>query len=66
MSITFEEELLMVEEKTKQDKKGRLLALRDYLYKFTDEQYPVSTQELIDEMTVNAVFILYVSAVQKM
>ena len=66
MSITFEEELLMAEEKTKQDKKGRLLALRDYLYKFTDEQHPVSTQELIDEMTVNAVFILYVSAVQKM
>lgn len=66
MSITFEEELLMVEEKTKQDKKGRLLALRDYLYKFTDEQHPVSTQELIDEMTVNAVFILYVFAVQKM
>lgn len=56
----------MVEEKTKQDKKGRLLALRDYLYKFTDEQHPVSTQELIDEMTVNAVFILYVFAVQKM
>lgn len=51
MSITFEEELLMAEEKTKQDKKGRLLALRDYLYKFTDEQHPVSTQELIDEMT---------------
>ena len=66
MSITFEEELLMAEEKTKQDKKGRLLALRDYLYKFTDEQHPVSTQELIDEMTVNAVFILYVFAVQKM
>jgi len=29
MSITFDEELLMAEEKTKQDKKGRLLALRD-------------------------------------
>ena len=41
----------MAEEKTKQDKKGRLLALRDYLYKYTDEQHPVSTQELIDEMT---------------
>ncbi len=45
------EALLMAEEKTKQDKKGRLLALRDYLYKYTDEQHPVSTQELIDEMT---------------
>ena len=41
----------MSEEKTKQDKKGRLLALRDYLYKYTDEQHMVSTQELIDEMT---------------
>lgn len=38
-------------EKTKQDKKGRLLALREYLYKYTDEQHMVSTQELIDEMT---------------
>lgn len=45
------EELLMAEDKIKQDKKGRLLALRDYLYKYTDEQHPVSTQELIDEMT---------------
>ena len=36
--------------KEKQDKKGRLLALRDYLYKYTDEQHPISTQELIDEM----------------
>ena len=41
----------MAEDKTKQDKKGRLLALREYLYRFTDEQHPVSTQELIDEMT---------------
>lgn len=41
----------MSEEKTKQDKKGRLLALREYLYKYTDEQHMVSTQELIDEMT---------------
>lgn len=41
----------MAEDKVKQDKKGRLLALRDYLYKYTDEQHPVSTQELIDEMT---------------
>lgn len=41
----------MAEEKIKQDKKGRLLALREYLYKYTDEQHPVSTQELIDEMT---------------
>ena len=40
----------MAEEKTKQDKKGRLLALREYLYKYTDEQHPVSTQDLIDEM----------------
>lgn len=37
-------------EKTKQDKKGRILALKDYLYKNTDEQHPASTQELIDEM----------------
>ena len=41
----------MAEDKVKQDKKGRLLALRDYLYKYTDEQHPVSTQDLIDEMT---------------
>ena len=41
----------MAEDKVKQDKKGRLLALRDYLYKYTDEQHPVSTKELIDEMT---------------
>ena len=41
----------MAEDKIKQDKKGRLLALRDYLYKYTDEQHPVSTQNLIDEMT---------------
>ena len=40
----------MTEEKSKQDKKGRLLALRDYLYKYTDEQHPASTQDLIDEM----------------
>lgn len=40
----------MAEDKVKQDKKGRLLALRDYLYKYTDEQHPVSTQDLIDEM----------------
>ena len=41
----------MDEEKVKQDKKGRLLALREFLYKYTDEQHMVSTQELIDEMT---------------
>ena len=41
----------MDEEKVKQDKKGRLLALREYLYKYTDEQHMLSTQELIDEMT---------------
>ena len=40
----------MAEDKVKQDKKGRLLALRDYLYKYTDEQHPVSTQDLIYEM----------------
>lgn len=38
-------------EKAKQDKKGRLLALKDYLYKYTDEQHSASTQEIIDEMT---------------
>lgn len=41
----------MDNDRIKQDKKGRLLALRDYLYRYTDEQHPVSTQELIDEMT---------------
>lgn len=41
----------MDNDRTKQDKKGRLLALRDYLYRYTDEQHPVSTQDLIDEMT---------------
>lgn len=40
----------MSEEKSKQDKKGRLLALREYLYKYTDENHSVSTQDLIDEM----------------
>ena len=40
----------MSDDKVKQDKKGRLLALRDYLYKYTDELHPVSTQDLIDEM----------------
>lgn len=40
----------MAEEKTKQDKKGRLLALREYLYKYSDEQHPMSTQKLIEEM----------------
>lgn len=39
------------EEKNKQDKKGRLLALREYLYKCTDETHPASTQVLIEEMT---------------
>ena len=39
------------EGKIKQDKKRRLLALRDNIYKYTDEQHMVSTQELIDEMT---------------
>lgn len=36
--------------KVKQDKKGRLLALRDFLYKYTDEFHPATTQELIEEM----------------
>ncbi len=40
-----------MDDRVKQDKKGRLLALRDYLYKYTDGNHPVSTQELIDEMT---------------
>lgn len=45
-------QLFMLEpSKEKQDKKGRLLALRKYLYKYTDEQHAVSTQELIDEMS---------------
>ena len=37
-------------EKIKQDKKDRLWALRDYLYKHTDEQHSASSQDLIDEM----------------
>lgn len=41
----------MSDDKAKQDKKGRLLALREFLYKHTDESHPVSTQDLIDEMT---------------
>ena len=41
----------MAKDKIKQVKKGRLLALRDFLYKYTDEQYPASTQDLIDEMS---------------
>lgn len=36
--------------KEKQDKKGRLLALRDFLYKHTDEFHPATTQKLIEEM----------------
>lgn len=32
------------------NKKGRLLALQRYLYQYTDEQHPVTTQELIDAM----------------
>lgn len=36
--------------KVKQDKKGRLLALKEYLYKYTDDQHSASTQEIIDEM----------------
>lgn len=37
----------MPEEK---NKKGRLLALQQYMYQYTDESHPVTTQELIDEM----------------
>jgi predicted DNA-binding transcriptional regulator YafY len=37
----------MPEEK---NKKGRLLALQQYLYHYTDENHPVSTQALIDAM----------------
>lgn len=40
----------MAEDRIKKDKKGRLLALYFYLYKYTDEQHPVSTQDLITEM----------------
>ena len=36
--------------KNKQDKKGRLLALKEFLYMYTDEQHPVTTQNLIEEM----------------
>lgn len=32
------------------NKKGRLLALQQYLYRYTDESHPVTTQELIDAM----------------
>ncbi len=37
----------MAEEK---NKKGRLLALQQYMYQYTDEDHPATTQELIDEM----------------
>ena len=37
----------MTEEK---NKKGRLLAVQKFLYKYTDENHPVTTQELIDAM----------------
>ena len=37
----------MAEEK---NKKGRLLALQQYMYQYTDENHPVTTQELIEEM----------------
>lgn len=37
----------MMEER---NKKGRLLALQQYLYHFTDENHPVATQELINAM----------------
>lgn len=36
--------------KDEKNKKGRLLALQQYLYKYTDENHPVTTQELIDAM----------------
>lgn len=32
------------------NKKGRLLALQQYLYHYTDENHPVTTQELVDAM----------------
>jgi predicted DNA-binding transcriptional regulator YafY len=32
------------------NKKGRLLALQQYLYHYTDENHPATTQELIDAM----------------
>ena len=32
------------------NKKGRLLALQQYMYRYTDEDHPSTTQELIDEM----------------
>lgn len=32
------------------NKKGRLLALQQYMYRYTDEDHPATTQELIDEM----------------
>ena len=48
----------MAEDKVKQDKKGRLLALRDYLYKYTDEQHPVSTKVLIDADILEIVRLL--------
>lgn len=37
----------MAEEK---NKKGRLLALQQYMYQYTDENHSVTTQELIEEM----------------
>lgn len=37
----------MAEEK---NKKGRLLALQQYMYQYTDENHPATTQELIEEM----------------
>jgi Predicted transcriptional regulator len=37
----------MSEEK---NKKGRLLALQHYIYQYTDENHPVTTQELIEAM----------------
>lgn len=41
---------MLEQSKEKQDKKGRLMALREFLYKYTDEQHPVTTLDLIDEM----------------
>ncbi len=40
----------MSDTKSRQAKKGRLLALREFFYKHTDENHPVTTQQLIEEM----------------
>ena len=37
----------------RKNKKGRLLALQQYLHKYTDEDHQLTTQELIDAMEKN-------------